>query len=236
MTPLDLAKERLDIARLAELRAWDWKPGKTCRIPYQPDRNESGSVFAGGRLFHDFTTGETMDAPALLSRVEHISNEAACKLLIELSGVTVGDLSHDFRPRSPARMTQRTETPRAKPDFPCLRKPGREDLARIATLRGLSVEGVTLAARRGFLYVATLNGRSCWALTDSSRWLCQVRPLDGKPFVKEDGRTFKARTCRGSWGAWRRLGFRRRQGNQCELRRSSPRLHDRRAGRCVAAQ
>jgi hypothetical protein len=73
-------------------------------------------------------------------------------------------------------------------------------VARVAALRGLSIEGVTVAARRGFLYVATVNGRRCWALTDSSRWLCQLRPLDGQPFVKEGGTTFKARTCRGSWG------------------------------------
>ena len=204
MTPLDLAKERLGIVRLAELRAWDWKPGKTCRLPYQPDRNESGSVFEGGRLFHDFTSGETMDAPALLARVEGLSNVEACKLFIELAGVKPGDVPRDLRPSAPAPINARlsAEPPRVKPELPYLTKPGREDLARIAALRGLSIEGVALAAHRGFLSVATLNGRRCWALADASRWLCQLRPLDGKPFVKQDGGTFKARTCRGSWGAW----------------------------------
>lgn len=202
-SPLTLAKERLDIVRLAELRAWDWKPGKACRVPYRLDRNESGSVFEGGRLFHDFTRGETMDAPALLARVEGISNEAACKLFIDLAGVKPGDVPRDLRPSAPApAMRDRAEPPRGRPHLPFLAKPVREDMARIAEMRGLSVEGVTLAARRGFLYVATLNGRRCWALTDSSRWLCQLRPLDGKPFMKQDGGTFKARTCRGSWGAW----------------------------------
>ncbi len=203
LSPLMLAKERLDIARLAELRAWDWKPGKTCRLPYQPDRNESGSVFEGGRLFHDFTSGETLDAPALLARVEGLSNVEACKLFIELAGVKSGNVPRDLRPSAPARaMVQRVEEPRVKPDLPWLVKPGREDVARIAVLRGLSIEGVALAARRGFLFVATVHRRRCWALTDASRWLCQLRPLDGLPFVKQDGGTFKARTCRGSWGAW----------------------------------
>ena len=205
MTPLSLAKERLDIARLAELRAWDWKPGKTCRLPYQPDRNESGSVFEGGRLFHDFTSGETMDAPALLARVEGLSNVEACKLFIALAGVKPGDVPRDdLRPQTPTHRGafDRTDSPRAKPELPYLAKPGREDVARIAALRGLSDTAVSLAARRGFLYVATWNGRRCWALADATRWLCQLRPLDGKPFVKQDGGTFKARTCRGSWGAW----------------------------------
>jgi hypothetical protein len=161
-------------------------------------------VFEGGRLVHDFTSGETVDAPALLARVEGISNEAACKLFIELAGVKSGDVPRDSRrPQSSApTMVQRAEAPRVKPSLPPLAKPNREDVARIAELRGLSVEGVALAARRGFLYVSRLNGRRCWALTDSSRWLCQLRTLDGEPFVKQDGGTYKARTCRGSWGAW----------------------------------
>jgi hypothetical protein len=199
MTPLDLAKDRLDIPRLAELRKWDWTPGKTCLIPYQQDQNASGSVLENGRLFHDFTSGATMDAPALLALVEGMSNEAACKLFIDLAGVKPGDV----RPQAaPAPMVRAATTPRTKPELPYLVKPGREDVARIAALRGLSIEGVALAVRRGFLYVATLNHRRCWALTDPSRWLCQLRPLDGKPFVKQDGGTFKARTCKGSWGAW----------------------------------
>lgn len=203
MTPIELAKERLDIPRLAELRGWNWKPGKTCRLPFQPDRNESGSVFECGRLFHDFTSGETMDAPALLARVERLSNGDACKLFIELAGVKPGDVPRDLRPPTPrASMPERTEPPRVKPALPWLAKPSAADVGCIAALRGLTAAGVALAVRRGFLFVATLNGRRCWALTDASRWLCQLRPLDGKPFVKQDGGTFKARTCRGSWGAW----------------------------------
>ena len=99
-------------------------------------------------------------------------------------------------------MPASVEPQRVKPALPWLSKPSAEDVACIAALRGLTVAGVALAARRGFLFVATLNGRRCWALTDASRWLCQLRALDGKPFVKGDGGTFKARTCRGSWAAW----------------------------------
>ena len=204
MTPLDLAKERLDIPRLAELRGWDWKPGKSCRVPYRPDRSESGSVFAEGRLFCDQASGQTMDAPALLARVDGLCNSDACKLFIELAGVTPADAARDLRPQIPLKPVSmdRADARRAKPVLPSLALPSREDIERIAALRGLGIEGVKLAARRGFLHVTTFNGRRCWALTDASRWLCQLRAMDGKPFVKGDGGTFKARTCRGSWGAW----------------------------------
>ncbi len=217
MTPLELAKERLDIFRLADLMRWEWKPGKSCRIPYQQDRNASGSVFEDGRLFKDFASGETMDAPALLARIEGISNAEACKRFIELAGANVRDLPPEksttgnpgsfvagaLRPSSSLPTPMATSPlERKKPLLSYLAKPDREEIARIAALRGLSVGGVALAARRGFLHATTFNGRRCWALTDASRWLCQLRAMDGKPFVKGDGGTFKARTCRGSWGAW----------------------------------
>src|SRR5437764_692631 len=95
MTPLELAKDRLTILELAALRGWNWKPGRACRCPYRADKNPSGSVLSDGRLFHDFASGKTLDAPALLSRVEEISNEAACRLFIELAAVKPDEASHD---------------------------------------------------------------------------------------------------------------------------------------------
>src|SRR5215472_3433968 len=86
MTPLEAAKERITIPELAHLRGWGWEPGRSCRVPYRADKNPSGSVFADGKLFRDFASGETLDAPALLSRVEQISNEDACRVLIEVAG------------------------------------------------------------------------------------------------------------------------------------------------------
>lgn len=202
MTPLELAKERIDIPRLAELRRWDWNPGKSCPVPYRSDRNDSGSVFAEGTLFKDHATGEPpLDAPGLLSRMEGLSISEACKFFIELAGVKPGELRTPAPPPARVKSARRAER-REKPQLPFLAKPSRDDLARIAELRGLSIEGVTLASRRGFLFITTVHGRRCWALTDSTHWLCQLRAIDGLPFEKRDGGTFKARTCRGSWGAW----------------------------------
>src|SRR5690242_6296046 len=63
MSALDAAKEKLTISALWQLRDWRGKPGRSCRLPYREDRSPSGSVLPNGRLFHDFTNGETFDAP-----------------------------------------------------------------------------------------------------------------------------------------------------------------------------
>src|SRR4051794_31839294 len=115
MTPLELAKERLCIPRLAELRQWDWKPGKSCRVPYRPDGNASGSVIKDGALLHDFATGETHDAPGVLALVEGMSNQAACRLFIELAGVKARNYPESPKPRI---RPSRREVARVKPRLP----------------------------------------------------------------------------------------------------------------------
>lgn len=205
MTPLELAKDKLSIPALAGLRGWEWKPGKSCRLPYQQDRNASGSVLAGERLFHDFTSGQTMDAPALLARVENLTNEAACKLFIQLAGVTTADVprgSINARLSSARPCVGSPESARTKPRLPHLVAPTREELKHVAELRNVSLDAVTLASKRGFLFVTRLNGVPCWALTDASRWLCQLRRMDGQLFARQDAPGFKAWTVAGGRGAW----------------------------------
>lgn len=201
MTPLELAKDRITIPQLAALRGWVWKPGKSCRIPYQRDRNASGSVLAGDRLFHDFTSGETLDAPALLARVESMTNEAACKLFIQLTGSNEYTL---LPTKQPPRKTDHfdAQKSRAKPRLPALSIPTREELATIAQKRNLSAAATRLASKRGFLFTTRVNNMPCWAITDRARWLCQLRRMDGERFPRHEADGFKAWTvtgCRGSW-------------------------------------
>jgi hypothetical protein len=200
MTPLELAKDRITIPQLAALRGWEWKPGKSCHIPYQRDRNASGSVLAGDRLFHDFTSGETLDAPALLARVEDITNEAACKLLIQLAGSS----DRTLPAKQPLRQVDHIdgEKAREKPRLPALTIPTREELAAIAQRRNISAAATRLAGRRGFLFTTRVNNIPCWAITDRSRWLCQLRRMDGERFPRQEADGFKAWTVIGSRGSW----------------------------------
>jgi hypothetical protein len=202
MTALELAKEKLTIPDLAHIRGWKWRAERQCHCPYRPDKNASGSVLADGRLFHDFASGETIDAPALLARVEQISNESACRLFIELAGAKRFDPAREPIQQRTAIARFRPEEPRSKPELPFLDKPTPADVRMIASLRSLSFEGVRLAAQRGFLFITRFRSFRCWALTCKARWLCQLRRLDGKLFPRANAEGYKAHTCKGSWQSW----------------------------------
>lgn len=202
MTRLDLAKERLTIPDLAALRGWQWEPGRSCRVPYRADKSPSGSVYADGLLMFDHATGETLDAPAILAKVEGLSPQDACRLFIELARISPHEISNpEFRSRD----HRPPETPPplpAKPELPALHAPRDGHLRAIARIRGLDLAPLEMAVSRGLLWVCQWRGLACWAVTDAARWLCQVRRMDGRPFTRKDGSTFKAWTlpkCRAGW-------------------------------------
>lgn len=204
MTRLDLAKERLTIPDLAALRGWQWEPGRSCRVPYRADKSPSGSVYADGLLMFDHATGETLDAPAILAKVEGLSPQDACRLFIELARIRPEECDDDrHRARMPAQRPPEAPPPLpAKPELPALHLPRDGHLRAIARIRGLDLAALEMAVSRGLLWVCQHRGFACWAVTDAARWLCQVRRLDGKPFARKDETTFKAWTlpkCRAGW-------------------------------------
>ncbi len=67
-------------------------------------------------------------------------------------------------------------------------------------LRGLSLEGVSLAAERGLLWCADSQEGRAWVVSDSRRRNAQARRLDGQPWARIGGK--KAWTLPGSEAAW----------------------------------
>lgn len=203
---IKLAKDKLDIPTLWRLRGWAHEPGKECFRPYAPeDTRKSGSVFQEGRLYRDFKTGETLDAPALLAAVEGMSNSAACCLFIDLAGIprdrnATQEPARKIPPRMPAPLP-RAPIARVKPTLPKLHTPEPEDLDVIGELRQVTPRGAELAAARGLLYVCRYGGAACWAVTDSTRWNCQFRRMDGRPF-EGDSTPKKTLGIRGGWAGW----------------------------------
>lgn len=68
----------------------------------------------------------------------------------------------------------------------------------LATLRGISVEGVRLAYARGLLRFGIYRMRPAWFILDASQRVAQARRLDGQPWTKDA----KAWTLPGSQAAW----------------------------------
>jgi hypothetical protein len=70
-----------------------------------------------------------------------------------------------------------------------------EDLAALARVFGVSVDGLALAERDGVLkfFDHPVNGR-CWSVVDRGSRVRQDRRMDGEMFALKDGRLAKART------------------------------------------
>jgi len=195
MTPLDLARCHVAIPDLWQRRNWRGKPGRSCRVPYREDDEPSGSVFANGRLFHDFASGETFDAPGLLARVEGLEARDACRLFMELANGVAKPARHE--PEEARKRIQRRKIELPPVDFPT-----RAELRKLAALRYVSIEACEAAAERKHLFFTIWNGARCWLITDCTRHSAQLRRLDGKEFRRADGETVKALTIRGSCASW----------------------------------
>lgn len=201
-SPLVLAKERLTIPELAERRGWNWKAGKSCRVPWREDRAPSGSVLPGGLLFHDFASGETFDGPALLAKVEGMDMATAARVFMELAGVRPGG-GWAVAPMPRREVPRAPEPPHRTVALPRLAPMTRDELLALARVRGLHAGALVEAAGRGLLRGCRWRGFPAWALVDETGWICQVRRLDGLPFPRrDDGPGVKAWTLPGSRAGW----------------------------------
>lgn len=76
--------------------------------------------------------------------------------------------------------------------------PAERHFSALASLRGISIEGVRLAYARGLLRFGQHHGRAAWFILDDSRRVAQARRMDGQPWKANA----KAWTLRGSQAAW----------------------------------
>jgi hypothetical protein len=86
-SPLQAAKAKLSIPALWHLLDLAGKPGKSCKSPFREDRNPSFSIYDDGRKWKDHGSDDGGDAVDFLARALNLSNEDACRKLLELAGV-----------------------------------------------------------------------------------------------------------------------------------------------------
>ena len=99
-SPLQAAKEELPIPALWQLLNLPGKPARSCRSPFREDRNPSFSVYEDGRKWKDHATGQGGDAADFVAMALGISNEDACRKLIELAGLLRATATNDREPPS----------------------------------------------------------------------------------------------------------------------------------------
>ncbi len=202
------AKSVLPMPALWQKLQWQGEPRKSCRVPYRADdARESGSVFQRGDgrwCFHDFKGGESFDEVGLLARIEGLSKGDALRRFLALAGVGDNALAYEspIVLCAPSPPPVRSDSkPAQKPRIPPLRVPTHEECLTIATVRGLDVEAVALAACDDLLFIGERLGFPSWVLTDAERWNAQFRRMDGLPYVLADGREVRTLESKG-WAAW----------------------------------
>lgn len=67
------------------------------------------------------------------------------------------------------------------------------DFTALATLRGLSVEGVALASARGLLRFGRFHGREAWFALDASQRCACARRMDGEPWHRDGAKSLLLR-------------------------------------------
>lgn len=212
-SPLEEAKERLPIPELWRRLGLAGEPRRHGRSPFREDRTPSFSIFAGGQRWWDFGTGSGGDAVDFLACASGLEVREAARKLIAMAGVrsprrNVCVQRHDNRATKPVvrsrvvpsvESAERREKAQKRARWPALERCTAEDISAIARLRGLSGEGVALAADRGLLWMATWQEERAWVLTDSRRINAQARRLDGQPWERISA---KAWTLPGSESSW----------------------------------
>ena len=198
------AKARLGIHELWSRFGYAGLPSKSCRCPWREDNNPSFAVTEDGTLWYDFSTGEGGDAVDFYARATGLPNKEACLAFIALAGGS----PLPSTPRPPRQTSEEADFEKAsrREQWPPFDVPTGEDLATLAALRHVSIEGVQLMAARGLLWFATWKGQPAWVVTDDARKNAQARRMDGLPW---EGR-MKAQTLPGS-EATRPIGARESQ-------------------------
>ena len=199
-SPLKAALEKLTIYDVWQMLGVEGKNGTACRSPFRQDKHPSFAIYADGRRWHDHTTGEDGDAADFCAKARDLSKEDGARLLIDLAGTRKPkDATHsDSDKRDPYDPLKDEGKARSREGWPAFEKPTQTEIETIAMLRGLSPEGVALAADRGLLFCADYKERRAWVITDSRRKNAQARRMDGKDWEQVNA---KAWTLAGSIGA-----------------------------------
>jgi hypothetical protein len=172
------------------------EPRRTCCSPFREDRHPSFSIFADGRGWKDFATGEAGDVVSFVKCATACTDAEAIRRVLELAGGIVSPV--ELAPRQgPAKPVPAPYDGLAGLN---LQPPTLGEVLALAELRHWpTFAGLELAAHRGLLRFSDVKHRGethrAWIFTDADRKSAQARRLDGEPWAGE-AHTFKSKTLR----------------------------------------
>jgi hypothetical protein len=175
----------------------------SCLSPLREENKQSFSIFDEGRRWKDhgdntgadFNHGDCVD---FLVRATGMDSNVAIRIIIAIDSAN-GDEDFQASKNGHNPFTDQTKAAE-RSSWPRLEIPTPDEITKIADLRNLSQEGVKAAANKGFLHCAKSSEGRAWVITDKTRYLAQIRRLDGKPWANLGGA--KAKSLKGSIGTW----------------------------------
>jgi hypothetical protein len=174
------------------------RPRKTCFCPFHENtKTRAFSVFDDGRAWKCHAGCGKGSVVDFVAKGMGLSDAEACQEILRRAG-GVPQTPHSPREEKHAQ-TAEQEKARKRKSWPIFETLTRDEITAIAELRGLSVEGVSLAAKAGLLYCANSREGRPWIITDSCRKNAQARRLDGHLWMRIAA---KARTLPGSEAPW----------------------------------
>ena len=190
-SPLELAKESLDIPALWDHLGLPGRPGKSCKSPFREDRKPSFSIFDNGRGFKDHATGEAGGLVEFVQLAAGLDNSEACRYLIELANTGSAAAPTIKRPLVGGSKPRPFTLPQIDS--------GRiAELDALARSRGLPLFAAIqiLINRQQLAFFNSPEGRA-WLVYDRAGGVAQGRLLSGQ---WQAG--MKAKTLPGSRASW----------------------------------
>jgi hypothetical protein len=194
---LQEAKDRVRIPDLWREFGYDGEPRKTCFCPFHENtKTRAFSVFDDGRAWKCHAGCGKGSVVDFVAKGMGLSDAEACQEILRRAG-GVPQTPHFPREEKHAETAER-EKARKRESWPVFETPTGAEIKAIAELRGLSKEGVSLAAERGLLYCANSREGRAYIITDLRRKNAQGRLLSGEHWSPGA----KAKTLPGGSAAW----------------------------------
>lgn len=163
-------KSRMRIDQAWRLLSLPGDPVKCCKSPFRPEeRHASFSVYAESTRAKDHATGETFDVVDFIKKALDCDTAGAVRWIRERLGESR---------ETPKAQLRREETRKAKP-WPAMKSGSADELAALASLRGLPMAAVEMAAAREHLHFGVQWGHAFWCITDKARHCAELRTMSG---------------------------------------------------------
>ena len=195
--PLPVLLRRIGLGKYAK---------SSCPSPFRSDSKPSWGIFQrdGHWYFKDFATDESGDEIALLARYWKLDEKKDFKAIVQrYQEIASQESNSPTAPANDLKPPQAAEVETARPNSSLFSPGTTEQLARLSTSRGISMEGLQWAQDRGVLVFGRWYGGEVYGVRDSSGRVMEIRKLDGSLFDAVGGlEERKSHALKGSQKKW----------------------------------